>query len=81
MYGFQTIADIGECAAHDHAHGVIEIALAHLIFDVDANDFFGEFCHESASLNDEKKAPAPRFKRMRERPEFNLSSVPRTASE
>ena len=50
MYGFQTIADIRQGAPHDHAHGVIEIALAHLVFDVDANHFFGELCHQSASL-------------------------------
>ena len=79
MHGFQTITHIRQGAPHDHAHGVIEIALAHLVFDIDANDFFGEFCHESASLNDEKRALAPRLKRMRERPEINPVSVPRPA--
>ena len=35
MHRLQTVADIGERAAHDHAHGVIEVAAPHLVFDVD----------------------------------------------
>ena len=31
----QPVAHIGQRAAHDHAHGVIEIAPAHLVFDGD----------------------------------------------
>ena len=54
MHRFQAIAHVGQCAAHDHAHRIIEIALAHLVFDIDANDFFGEFCHQSASLEVKK---------------------------
>jgi len=30
----EAIADIGEGAADDHAHGVIEVGAAHLVFDV-----------------------------------------------
>ena len=36
MHRLQTVAHIGERAAHDHAHRVIEIAGLHLIDDVDA---------------------------------------------
>ena len=45
MHRLQAVAHIRERAADDHAHRVIEVALAHLVFDIDANDFFGEFCH------------------------------------
>ena len=45
MHGLQAIADIGKCAPHDHAHGVIEVALAHLVFEVDRDDFLREICH------------------------------------
>jgi hypothetical protein len=54
VYRLETIADIGERAAHDHAHRVIEVTLAHLVFDIDANDFFGEICHELAFLGGKK---------------------------
>ncbi len=50
MHRLQTVANIRQGAAHDHAHGVIEVALAHFVFDIDADDFFGELCHQSASL-------------------------------
>ena len=30
MHGFQTVADIGQRAAHNHAHGVIEVGALHL---------------------------------------------------
>src|SRR5690349_21460712 len=35
MDRFKTVANIGEGASHDYAHGVIEVAPAHLVFDVD----------------------------------------------
>ena len=35
MHGLQAVADIGKGAAHDHAHGVIEVRPLHLVFDVD----------------------------------------------
>ena len=36
---FQAIAHIGQGAAHDHAHRVIEIARFHLVDDVNALKF------------------------------------------
>ena len=36
MHGFQSIANIRQSAADDHAHGVVEIARLHLVDDVDA---------------------------------------------
>ncbi len=33
--GFEAVADVGQGARHDHAHGVIEVRAAHLVFDVD----------------------------------------------
>ena len=38
MHGLQAVAHIGQGAAHDHAHGVIEIRPLHLVFDVDGNE-------------------------------------------
>jgi hypothetical protein len=41
IHGLEAVADIGERAAHNHAHGVIEIRAPHLIFDIDGNEVFG----------------------------------------
>ena len=41
MDRLEAIADIGQCARHDHAHCVIEIARLHLIDDVDAGVLAG----------------------------------------
>ena len=38
VHGLQAVADIGQSAAHDHAHGVIEVALLHLVGDRDRLD-------------------------------------------
>ena len=37
MDRLQAVAHIGQGAADDHAHGVIEIRAAHLVFDVDGD--------------------------------------------
>ena len=34
----QAVANVGQGAAHDHAHGVIEVRAAHLVFDIDGNE-------------------------------------------
>ena len=34
VHRLEAVADIGEGAADDHAHGVIEVGAAHLVFDV-----------------------------------------------
>jgi hypothetical protein len=62
MYRLETVAYVGQCAPDDDAHRVVEIALTHLVFDVDAYDFFGEFCHQSASwISINRPPPAARF--------------------
>src|SRR5882672_9605207 len=43
----QAVAHVGERAAHDHAHGVIEIRAPHLLFEADRQGFFGERFHFS----------------------------------
>jgi hypothetical protein len=45
VHRLEAIPDVGERAPHDHAHRVIEVAAAHLVFEVDRDDFLGEFCH------------------------------------
>ena len=45
MHGLPTVADVRERAPHDHAHGVIEVAAAHLVLEVDGDDFLGVFGH------------------------------------
>ena len=35
MHGLEAVADIGESAADDDRHGVIEVGAAHLLFEVD----------------------------------------------
>ena len=37
VHRFQSVADLGQRASDDHAHGVIEIRVAHLVFDIDGN--------------------------------------------
>src|ERR1700722_3622915 len=37
MHGFQTVADVGKSAPHDHAHRVIEVRTLHFVFDVDGH--------------------------------------------
>ncbi len=45
MNRFQAVADIRQGTPHDHAHGVIEVGLLHLVFEIDGQDFFCEFAH------------------------------------
>ena len=45
MNRLQAVADVGQGAPDDHAHGVVEVALADFVLDVDANDFFGLISH------------------------------------
>jgi hypothetical protein len=33
VYRFEPVADIGQGAGHNHAHGIIQIRLLHLFFD------------------------------------------------
>ena len=51
MHGLQTVADIGQRAAHDHAHRVVEIGLPHLVFEIDRQDFARDFVHGRRGQN------------------------------
>ncbi len=45
MHGFQAIAHVRQRPADDHAHGVVEVRVTHLLFEADRQGFFGERCH------------------------------------
>ena len=47
VYRFQAIARVRQRTANDHAHGVIKVGLLELVFDIDREDFFGQFAHGS----------------------------------
>ena len=41
----ETVPNVGQGPAHDHAHGVIEVGLFHLVFEIDVQDFACDFGH------------------------------------
>jgi hypothetical protein len=45
VHRLETVARIRQSTAHDHAHRVIEVALAHLFFEGNWNCFFCELIH------------------------------------
>jgi hypothetical protein len=46
MHGLQAVARIGQRSPDNHAHRVVEVGLSQLVFDIDREDFFGQFAHE-----------------------------------
>src|SRR6185369_7320077 len=46
MDGLEAVPRIRQCAAHDDAHRVIEVASPHFLFETDGQGFFGELGHE-----------------------------------
>ena len=46
VYWLQAIARIRQRTPDDHAHRVVEVGLFQLVFDIDREDFFGQFAHE-----------------------------------
>jgi hypothetical protein len=54
VHRLQTVAHVGQRAADDDAHGVVEIRLFQLILDVDGENFSGDFlrvvCHSACFL-------------------------------
>jgi hypothetical protein len=42
---FQAVAHVGQGAPDDDAHRIVEIRLAHLVFEVDVQDFARDFGH------------------------------------
>ena len=45
VHRLQAVADVGQRAADDHAHRVVEIRLTHLVFEVDVQYFARDFGH------------------------------------
>ena len=45
MHRLQAITDIGQRTPDNDAHRVVQIGLPHLVFDVDAQDLFGQISH------------------------------------
>ena len=43
VYRLETVADIRQGSTHNHAHGVIEVALAHFVFKADRQGFKCKF--------------------------------------
>ncbi len=48
MHRFQSVADIGQRAADDYAHRVIEIGLLHLLFEAYRQNFLRDFRHANS---------------------------------
>ncbi len=48
MHGLKTIAHVGQRPPDDHAHRVIQVGVAHLVFEADGDGFFGERDHGTA---------------------------------
>jgi hypothetical protein len=46
VHGLQAIARIRQCPPDNYAHRVVEVGLFQLVFDIDREDFFGQFAHE-----------------------------------
>ena len=47
MHRLEAVARVGERPPHDHAHRVIEVGVAHLLFEADRQGFLGELGHAS----------------------------------
>jgi hypothetical protein len=45
VYRLETVPHIRQRTAHDHAHGVVEVGAAHLLFKADGKGLFGELFH------------------------------------
>ena len=45
MHGLQAVANIGQSAADDDAHGVIQIGFAHLVFEIYGQYFASDLGH------------------------------------
>jgi hypothetical protein len=45
VHRLESVAHIGQGPPHDDAHGVIEIGLLHLVFEIDGQNFFREIVH------------------------------------
>ena len=50
MNGLEAVADIGQGAADDDRHGVVEIRAAHLVFDIDGDEIEGAGAGDGGSV-------------------------------
>jgi hypothetical protein len=57
VHRLQSVANIGQSAADDDAHRVVEIRLAHLVFEIDQDDFL-TYGHRFRSINTVRPPPA-----------------------
>ena len=68
VHRLQPVADIGQRAAHDNAHRVVEIRAPHLLFEAYREGFFRELIHQdggvrrygAGSATPESRRPGPR---------------------
>ena len=51
VHWLQPVAHVRQRPPHDHAHGVIEVRAAHLVFEIDRDGFLGELFHAQAGAN------------------------------
>ena len=54
VHRLETIPRVGQGAPHDHAHGVIQVASPHLLFQTDRQGLFGELGHGHSHRGEEK---------------------------
>lgn len=45
MDWFEVVVYVWEGVFYDYVYGVVEVVLVYFVFDVDVDDFFGEFCY------------------------------------
>jgi len=50
MHRFQAITDVRQRTSYDDTHGIVQVGLAHLVFEVYLQHFFGEFGHMSSAI-------------------------------
>jgi hypothetical protein len=62
MHRLEAVAHVGQRAAHDHAHRVVEIRAPHLLFETDRDRFLGEGFHYSALVMRGSGGPLRRLK-------------------
>jgi hypothetical protein len=64
MHRLQAVARVGQGAADDHAHRVIEIRAPHLLFEADGDGFLGELGHEGTGRKPRRQSCSGRKRRI-----------------
>ena len=57
VHRLEAIPRVRQGATHDNAHGVIEVAPAHFLFETDGQGFFGELSHGAVVSGGVKSNP------------------------